>query len=81
MTGDDRQKIENCKENYRRGMKFTPVIALRSGKVLDGAHRVIAARELQMPIEVVYLDAIAIQENPYFLDTWLGHTEEVKDEY
>ncbi len=68
---DYRNRIESVKAKARVGFEISPILALRDGTVVDGAHRVIAARELGIPISVVFLDLIAESVDPNMLKTWL----------
>ncbi len=67
----DRKMIDDTKKNLMAGTKMPPVIALQDGTVLDGAHRVIAARELGIGIPVIYLNIPIVFADPNDLYTWM----------
>jgi len=71
--GDDR--ISLMIENYNKGYKFPPILALRNGTIIDGGHRVIAARILGIQIGVVYLDTLIEYVDPNTLKVWIDKEE------
>lgn len=72
----DEQLINLIVENYQKGYKFPPIVALRDGTVVDGAHRVEAARRLHLRvIEVVYIDSPIQLSNLDELKLWMDEEE------
>ena len=69
--GDYDDRIDLMIKNYQIGYKFPPVLALKDGTIIDGAHRVIAARRLNIKIGVVYIDAIIEEVDPNKLKSWI----------
>lgn len=60
----DRIKIRKMKKEIRSGKNLPPILVSKDGTVIDGSHRVIAYKELGMPIRAIIIDADIIEVNP-----------------
>ena len=76
MENTDRILIDRIKNNIiKKNFIIAPVVALRSGRILDGAHRVKACLELSIPVPVIFIDAVVEEVDAKTLTTWLDQYE------
>jgi ParB-like chromosome segregation protein Spo0J len=71
MNAKDQAKIDNTKASMKAGAYIPPVLCLPDGRVIDGAYRVIAARELGIQISIIVLDLPVGITDPTLLTTWM----------
>lgn len=50
-----------------------PILITEDNVVVDGAHRVVAAREMGVKLAAIRLPFLIEEVDPNLLDTWLDH--------